>query len=228
MALDQESAEDVSNYTVTNAGDVPVTSATLTDDSVVELTLGQPMSAGHDYTLAVDGVMTDGGDEVSDSVSFSGYTDLPKGEGILEVSLSSANPVGDTIPKGAIGAVMLSTDLTASCDDSVSVEHLTILHEGFGAVSDIDGIYAAINGARVSRKRTLDSEDQTADIRFSSALVVDPCETVTVDIVSDFNSTATTSGEHNLVLELPSDVFSNALDVTGNFPLGVTPSASPQ
>ena len=219
MALDQESAEDVSNYTVTNAGDVPVTSATLTDDSVVELTLGQPMSAGHDYTLAVDGVMTDGGDEVSDSVSFSGYTDLPKGEGILEVSLSSANPVGDTIPKGDIGAVMLSTDLTASCDDSVSVEHLTILHEGFGAVSDIDGIYAAINGARVSRKRTLDSEDQTADIRFSSALVVDPCETVTVDIVSDFNSTATTSGEHNLVLELPSDVFSNALDVTGNFPL---------
>src|SRR3990167_6182009 len=219
MALDQESAEDVANYTVTNSGEVPVTGATLTDDSVVELTLGEPMSAGHDYTLAVEGVMTDGGDEVSDSVSFSGYTDLPKCEGILEVSLSSSNPVGDTLPKGAIGAVMLSTDLTASCDDSVSVEHITVLHEGFGQVSDIDGVYAAINGARVSRKRTLDSEDQTADIRFSSPLVVDPCETVTVDIVTDFNSTASTSAEHNLVVELPCDVFSNALDVTGNFPL---------
>ena len=218
-ALDAESAEDTGNYTVTNSGDVPVTAASQTDDSVVELTLGEPMSAGHEYTLAVAGVLTADGDEVSDSVTFSGYTELVKGDGVLEVSLSSANPVGDTLPKGAIGAVLLSTDFTASCDDSVSVEHVTILHEGFGAVSDIDGVYAAINGARVSRKRTLDSEDQTADIRFSSPLQVDPCETVTIDVVADFNSTASTSAEHDLVVELPSDIFSNALDVTGNFPL---------
>lgn len=219
MALDAESAEDTGNYTVTNSGDVPVSAASQTDDSVVELTLGEAMSAGHEYTLAVDGVMTDGGDEVSDSVTFAGYTELVKGDGVLEVSLSSANPVGDTLPKGAIGAVMLSADFTASCDDSVSIEHVTILHEGFGQVADIDGVYAAINGARVSRKRTLDSEDQTADIRFSSPLIVDSCETVTVDVVTDFNSTASTSAEHNLVIELPSDVFGNAKDVTGNFPL---------
>lgn len=218
-ALDAESAEDTGNYTVTNAGDVAVTAASQTDDSVVELTLGESMDAGHEYTLAVDGVMTADGDEVSDSVTFAGYTELVKGDGVLEVSLSSANPVGDTLPKGAIGAVLLSADFTASCDDSVSVEHVTVLHEGFGQVADVDGVYAAINGARVSRKRTLDSEDQTADIRFSSPLQVDPCETVTVDIVADFNSTAATSAEHNLVLELPSDIFGNAKDVTGNFPL---------
>jgi hypothetical protein len=218
-ALDQESAEDTDNYTVTGSPEVPVASASLTDDSVVELTLGENMDAGHEYTLAVANVMTAGGDEVSDSVTFTGYTELVKGDGTLEVSLSSGNPVGDTLPKGAIGAVMLSSDLTASCDDSISVEHVTVLHEGFGAVSDIDGVYAAINGARVSRKRTLDSEDQTADVRFSSPLQVDPCESVTVDFVADFSSTSSTASEHNLVLELPSDVSSNAKDVTGNFPL---------
>jgi len=218
-ALDQDSAEDTDNYTVTGSPEVPVVSATLTDDSVVELSLGETMDAGHEYTLAVDGVMSADGDEISDSVSFTGYTELVKGDGILELSLSSSNPVGDTLPKGAIGAVMLSADLTASCDDSVSIEHVTVLHEGFGAVSDVDGVYAAINGARVSRKRTLDSEDQTADVRFSSPLQVDSCETVTVDFVADFISTATTAAEHNLVVELPSDVSSNAKDVEGNFPL---------
>ena len=218
-AVDAESAEDTDNYTVTGSPELPVASASVTDDSVVELTLGENMDAGHEYTLAVDGVMTADGDEISDSTTFTGYTELVKGDGTLEVSLSSGNPVGDTLPKGAIGAVTLSTDLTASCDDSVSVEHVTLLHEGFGAVSDVDGVYAAINGARVSRKRTLDSEDQTADIRFSSPLMVDPCETVTVDFVADFSSTASTAAEHNFVVELPSDVSSNAKDVEGNFPL---------
>ena len=219
MAVDAESAEDTANYTVTGSPELPVASASVTDDSVVELTLGENMDAGHEYTLAVDGVWSADGDEISDSTTFTGYTELVKGDGTLEVSLSSGNPVGDTLPKGAIGAVTLSTDLTASCDDSVSIEHVTLLHEGFGAVSDVDGVYAAINGARVSRKRTLDSEDQTADIRFSSPLMVDPCETVTVDFVADFSSTASTAAEHNFVVELPSDVSSNAKDVTGNFPL---------
>ncbi len=219
VAVDAESAEDADNYTVTGSPEVPVASASVTDDSVVELTLGENMDAGHEYTLAVDGVWSADGDEISDSTTFMGYTELVKGDGTLEVSLSSGNPVGDTLPKGAIGAVTLSTDLTASCDDSVSIEHVTLLHEGFGAVADVDGVYAAINGARVSRKRTLDSEDQTADIRFSSPLMVDPCETVTVDFVADFSSTASTAAEHNFVVELPSDVSSNAKDVAGNFPL---------
>ncbi|MDA0376044.1 MAG: S-layer homology domain-containing protein [bacterium] len=219
MTLDQSAAEDTSNYTVTNSANVAVTSANLLGTSTVELTLGVAMDASHSYTLSVSDLMTADGTVFSDSVGFTGYTAFVQGDGTLELSLGASNPVGDTVPKGAVGVVGLSVDFTASCDDSVAIENLTILHEGFGDEIDIDGIYAAVNGARVTRKRTIDSEDQTSDLRFSSPLILDPCETVTVDIVMDFSSTAETSAEHNLVVELPSDVFGNAQSVAGNFPL---------
>ena len=219
VTLDQASAEDTSNYSVSGASSMTVTSANLLGTSTVELTLGGSMGAGESYTLSVSDIMTAGGVVFSDSVGFTGYTAFVQGDGSLELSLAASNPVGDTVPKGAVGVVALSVDFTASCDDSVAIENLTILHEGFGDEIDIDGLYAAVNGARVTRKRTIDSEDQTSDLRFSSPLILDPCETVTVDIVVDFNSTAQTSAEHNLVVELPSDVFGNARSVGGNFPL---------
>ncbi|PIR53595.1 hypothetical protein COU76_00245 [Candidatus Peregrinibacteria bacterium CG10_big_fil_rev_8_21_14_0_10_49_10] len=219
ISLDQESAEDAGNYSVTGSPALAVSSAELLGASVVELTLGEAMDPGHEYTVAVSDLMTADGVTFDDAMSFLGYTVLQQGDGELEVSLSASSPVGDTVPKGAIGVVVLSIDLTASCSDSVRIENLTILHEGYGAVADIDGVYAAINGARVSRKRTIDSEDQTSDLRFSSPLVLDSCETVTVDIVADFATTASTSAEHNIVVELPSDIFGNAKDVTGNFPI---------
>lgn len=218
-SIDSDAGVDVSKYTVTGGGDIAVSSASMIGDDTVELTLGESTDAGAEYTVAVEDMVTAGGESFSDSATFNGYTDLVLGNGTLEVSLASSNPAGDTLPKGAVGVVMESIDLTASCEDSVSIETLTVLHEGFGDETDISGVYASIDGARVSRKRTIDSEDQTSDLRFSSPLVIDPCETVTVDLVADFTTAADTSAEHNLVVELPSDVVSNAKDVTGDFPL---------
>lgn len=219
VPLDADSAEDKSNYTVTAGGEVAITSVTLTDDTTVEVTLGEAMDSDTDYTLAVSDLMTKEGDTFSDSVTFSGYSALPVGEGTLEISVASSNPVGDTVPKGANGVNMLSLDLTASCEDDVVVETFTVLHEGFGDVNDIDGVYAAVDGGRISRRRTIDTQDQTADLRLSTPLTVKACDSVTVDIVADLNSTAVTSAEHNLVVELASDVISNAKEVSGNFPL---------
>ncbi|MBI2117902.1 hypothetical protein HYT95_03295, partial [Candidatus Peregrinibacteria bacterium] len=144
---------------------------------------------------------------------------IVKGDGVLEASVSASSPAGDSLPKGSQGVSMLSLDLTASCDDAVVVEDLTVIHQGFGDEADITGLYAAIDGARVTRKRTIDAEDQTADLRFSSPLTVPACGTKTVDVVADFLSTATTSGEHNLAVELSTDFSSNAKEVRGNFPM---------
>ncbi|MDD5623806.1 MAG: S-layer homology domain-containing protein, partial [Candidatus Peribacteraceae bacterium] len=213
------SAETKANYTVSGSPALPINAASLIAKDTVELTLGEEMVPAHTYTVAVENVMTADGREITDTDTFPGYSAMVKGDGELEVSVASSNPRGDTLPKGAIGVVVLSADFTASCKDKVEVENLTMLHEGFGASTDVDGVYAAVNGARVTRKRTIDSQDQTAELRFSSPLVIDPCETVTVDLVADFNSTAATAGEHNFVVELPSDVTSNAADVRGNFPL---------
>lgn len=218
-ALDEAAAEDASKFAVTNGSELAISSVEMLSATVVEITLGQATDPGAEYTVSVSDMMTTDGVSFDDAMTFTGYTQLVIGDGELEVSLSASNPVGDTVPRGAVGVVMLSTDFTASCTDSVVIENLTVLHEGFGDEQDIQGVYAAINGARVSRKRTIDSEDQTADLRFSSPLVVDPCETVTVDVVADFSSTASVSAEHNLVIELPSDVFGNAREVSGNFPV---------
>jgi len=219
VTLDAASAENVGNFTVTGSPEVPVSSASLLNPQTVELTFGEALTAGHEYTLSVSGLLAADGTVIDDAITFAGYTSFVQGDGVLELSLSAASPVGDTVPRGAVGVVMLSVDVTASCDDSVTVESMTVLHEGFGASGDINGVYAAINGARVTRKRTIDAEDQTADLRFASPLVLDPCETVTVDIVADLTSSASASGEHNMVVELPSDVFGNAKEVTGNFPV---------
>ena len=217
--LDEDAAAMASHYLVTGAAKLTVASVKWIDDQTVELTLAAAMTANAEYTLSVQDLMTAEGDSFSDTMDFDGYSPLVKGDGTLEVSVASSNPVGDTVPKGANGVVLLSLDLTASCDDAVSVTDLTVLHEGFGSETDIDGLYATVDGSRLSRKRTIDSQDQTSDLRFSSALVIPACGTKTVDVVADFSSAAGTSGEHNLAVELASDFHGNAKAVEGNFPM---------
>ncbi|TSC80635.1 MAG: hypothetical protein G01um101425_289 [Candidatus Peregrinibacteria bacterium Gr01-1014_25] len=220
MPVDEDAVEDVSHYTVTGpSGEIDVDSASMVDENTVELTLGKTLTASDDYTVNVEDMMTGEGDLFSDSMSFLGYSPIPVGEGTLEVSTAASNPMGDTVPKGGVGVVMLSLDLTASCDDDVQLTDITILHEGFGDESDIDGVYASVDGGRASRKRTIDSEDQTADLRFSTPLTIAKCQTKTVDVVADFTSTASTAAEHNIAVELPSDFRGNAKAVDGNFPM---------
>lgn len=214
--LDADSAEDASMYSVSG---LDVTSATLVEGDYVELMLDDNTVAGNSYTLTVTDLLTTDGVEFSDSMEFNGYSDIAPSDGTLEVSLASSNPAADTLPKGALGVAMLSVDLSASCEDDVIVDRVTLLHEGFGDESDIQGVYASIDGGRYSRKRTIKSEDQTVDVRFNMPLVVTKCDTVTVDFLTDFSLTAATSAQHNLVLELASDVSTNAQAVTGSLPL---------
>jgi hypothetical protein len=210
---------EASQFMISGASDIDVDSIDWINESTVELTLADSLDSGEDYTLTAEDIETADGETFSDSMDFEGFMDREVGEGTLEVSLASSNPSGDTVPKGAVGVVLASVDLTADCADDVWVDEITVLHEGFGDESDIDGLYLAMDGGRISRKRTLDSQDQTATLRLSEPLMVEACETVTVDVVADFSTSADTSAEHNIAIELPSDLQSNALDTEGTFPL---------
>lgn len=218
-ALNATAMVDASAYMISGDSDIKVNSVKMLDSTSVELTLANATTAGGRYTLSVEDMKTADGKTFSDTMDFGGFSPIVQGNGTLEVSLSSTNPVGDTVPRGANGVVVASLDLTASCDDSVTITNFTALHEGFGASTDIDGLYATVDGARVSRRRTIDSQNQTADIRFLKPLVIAACKTETVDIVADFNTAATISGEHNVAVELPTDLLTNAKKVQGNFPL---------
>lgn len=219
VALDETAAVDADLYMVSGAADLNVTSVDWIDESTVELTLDDSTDAGEDYTLSVEDMETEDGETFSDSMDFAGYTEIVQGDGVLEVSLASTNPSADTVPQGAVGVVMLSADLTASCDDAVVISELTVLHEGFGEESDITGVYAAMDGARLTRERSINSQDQVATLRFQEPLTIAACRTETIDIVADFDTGLTSGAEHNFAIELPSDFQSNARDVEGNFPV---------
>lgn len=218
VSVDETAAKDKSHYTVTGSPELPIDSVALTSKDTVEITLSTSMDASHTYTLTVVDMMTTDGKKFSDSVTFAGYTTIIQGDGTLEATLSAKNPVGDTVPQGAQGIVFTSIDLTATGDDVV-IENLTVLHEGFGDSADFSGVYAVVNGARVTRKRTIDTQSYTATIRFTTPLVVRAGKTVTLQIAGDLTNPATTSSEHALTVELPTDFVSNAKAVKGNFPL---------
>lgn len=222
VEVDETVAADESLYDVSGDADIDVESVTVVDEMTVELTLAEAMNAGDSYTLSVEDMETAEGSAFSDAMDFEGYTEIEKGDGTLEVSVASTSPEGDSVPKGAYGVVMLSLDLTASCDDDVTITELTVLHEGFGDSGEITGVYGSIDGGRVTRKRALDSQDQTTNLRFSTPLTIKACKSVTLDLVADYTATAAdieTGAEHNLAVELPSDLQSNALETDGNFPI---------
>ncbi len=218
VPVDQTAATDVSHYSVTNGSSIAVTSVSMINNDTVELRLGSSTVAGEQYTLTVTDMVAADGTIFSASIVFNGYTAIVIGNGTLEVSASANSPVGDTVPKGAVGVVMNSVDLTATGDD-VILENLTVLHEGFGDSADLSGVYGVVNGERVTRKRALDSSTTTATIRFQQPLVIRAGNTVTLDIAADLTSIASTASEHSLTVELPSDFFGNAREVTGNFPI---------
>lgn len=218
VPVDETVATDKSHYSVTGSPELPIDSVKLTSASLAEITLTTAMDAGHQYTLTVVDMMASDGTKFSDSMTFTGYTTVVQGDGNLEVTLSAKNPVGDTLPKGAVGVVFTSLDLSASSDD-VTIENLTILHEGFGQSEDFSGVYAVVDGARVTRKRTIDSQSYTATVRFTKPLTIPAGKTVTLQLAGDLTTNAAVASEHSLTVELPSDFTSNAKSVTGNFPL---------
>ncbi len=218
VSVDETAAKDKSRYTVTGSSELMIDSVAMTSKDMVELTLKTSMDAGKTYTLTVVDMMTTDGKKFSDSTTFNGYTSIVVGNGSLEATLSAKNPVGDTVPKGAQGIVFTSIDLTATSDDVV-LENLVVLHEGFGDSADFSGVYAVVDGARVTRKRTIDAQSYTATIRFTTPLRIAAGKTVTLQIAGDLTTSATTASEHALTVELPTDITSNAKSTTGNFPL---------
>ena len=114
---------------------------------------------------------------------------------------------------------MATFDFTNLGDQDVVLDSITLLHEGFGDIDNIEGVYLSENGQRISRIRDFDDEDLTVDLRISSPVSLDPGETFSVDVFVDFDTTADSASEHNIVLDRPSDVGSNTDDINGDFPI---------
>jgi hypothetical protein len=217
--LNPGSVTDTLRYTLTNATDIYTTGAVLINPNAIKLTFSKALQATRSYTLALKNMMTKAGELFEDTALFKGYVSMPQTEeGELSITSSSVLPSTDGIPKGAMGVRMLSLDFKASCKDNVTVESITLIREGQGTKSDIIGIYAALDGKRISRKRIIASSAQDTDLRLTRPLLIPACQTVTLDFLADFATTATVSARHSFLLELPDDVRSTARTVQGSFP----------
>ncbi len=218
VEIDADTADRINHYAIRGEdGHIPIESVTLISNRAVRLDLDRELEAGERYTLSVRDLRTADGRIFSASVSFTGFTPAVEG-GALSASLSANNPSGATIPRGS-KVTVLSVDLKASCDADISVDHLTVSHSGLGSQSDIEGLYAVIDGERRSRIRTVRSGNGTVDLRFTRPLVIPACKSERVDVFADIATDATAGSEHRFRIDRAIDIAASATDIRGQFPL---------
>lgn len=204
-------------YSIRGGSTVGIEDVELISDSAVRIRTNADMAPGERYTLSVQNMRSADGQVFSGSVTFTGYEDTAD-NGEVTVRLSSSNPQGMTVPRGS-QATVVSFDIRATCEADVTVESVKVSHRGFGARSDISGVFAVVGGERRTRIRTLQSGDGTAELRFPRGFVIRACGDETIDIVASFEPDAEPAGEHAFDIALPADVSTSAERVRGEFPL---------
>lgn len=135
----------------------------------------------------------------------------------MEFGLSSSNPVGDIVPRGAIGVTMMSFNISAPNDDEVTIRRLTISHAG-GSIRDLERIYLTTNGARVSPVASFDTEGKAA-LHLSKPVSIEPGKKITVDVNADFAPGASAGSQHRLLIESEESLATNAHTTIGSFPV---------
>lgn len=117
------------------------------------------------------------------------------------LTVTQQGVVSSSVPKGAQRAVFIEASLHAACDAAVTVRSFSVKHRGLGEASDLVRVYATEGDVRLSRTRSLDSNDRDAVLAFVSPLTVKACGTVRVQVRGDFSTDAQVAGEHGLLIE---------------------------
>lgn len=134
------------------------------------------------------------------------------------------SPKSADLPASAEGVSVASFDLTAG-DSDVSISSVKLTRVGLGASNAVNDVALFANGTRVSKAKTFNSSDDTADVVLSPALVVKAGETM--NLVAKVNTKATAG---TFALELTSMVSSSTVYgegiVASSFEVKATPTAS--
>lgn len=133
--------------------------------------------------------------------------------GNLDVALNAASPAnGSSIPYNGVVSFG-KVDLTAGSND-VTVNTVKMKRQGLGQYTDFSRVYFELNGARVSSRSTVNSDNE-AVVTFSPALVVKAGTTTTLDLIAEMAATQSQlGGEHQFASTL---VDSTAQTTNGSF-----------
>ena len=176
-------------------------------------------SAGDDDddTTADDDDDTTADDDDDDTVSVS--------DAVLEVSLSSENPKGTSIPQTGSNIPFLALDLTNTGDEAVEVTGFVISHGGLGDENDIDNVKIFDGVEQRGSDRSFTKDGEIAPLNLSSEPVeVAAGSTKTIVVAGDM-AAATSGGEHNFFIAADTDLTvvgaktGGSVEVTGDFPI---------
>lgn len=168
------------------------------------------VEAGDDLDLGdLFGDTTNTGATVSTGTTSTGVV-APTAAGTLEVSLSPTSPVAVSLPDSAEGVTVAKFDLSAGAAD-ITVSSVKLTRKGLGATDAVDTVALFANDGRLSKARTFNSTDDTADVALSPALVIKAGSTVT--LVAKVN-TKDVSSTQKFAVELTS-LTSSAASVKG-------------
>lgn len=124
------------------------------------------------------------------------------------------------VQTGDKGINVLSLELTADCKGPARVQSVTVVHGGPGATSDVAQVFLmSENGFVLGSSRTVNPNDRTVMLNFEPPLTVVACSKKIVNIDVAFKPEAAQRVMHTFMVELPSDIQSDAIAMEGQFPL---------
>ncbi len=135
----------------------------------------------------------------------------------LNISLSGTNPSGASVPRGSTGVRMLSFNANSVGTGQGIITDIVLRRDGVGLTSDISSVYLYSGNTRLTTGRTVNSS--TNNIEFHNLNIAVPSgQTLTIDAVVDFSTTASSGNTHRLQLISASSTISN-MPVLGSFPI---------
>lgn len=170
-----------SDWNTADTHDVP-------DAFFTNYTLGADINNASDYSPA---------GEMSQATSINADKNLGGTvTGSLSAMLSSGQPAGGTIPKGANGVNVLKMDVRNNSSSSMTVDSLTAHRSGAGVTGDISAMYVYSGNDRLTTGRTFNST--THDASFSGLnLTLAAGESKTLWLAVDFSATAGSANQHS-------------------------------
>lgn len=213
------SVGDTLRYAITSLPEYVAVSAKQVRPQGVEITFNKSFLPTKQYAVSVKNLVSTTGELFSDTGTFSGIAAPAAATSALTVTTNPISVIQQPVPKGALHVPVLSLTLQASCEEGIVVDGVDLVRDGPGSLSDIEGIYALINGQRITRKRTIESQNHTVSLAFAKPVSIPACQSVTVDVAADFQAAATVSGQHRFSVRSPASVRANTQRIGGSFPL---------
>jgi len=132
-----------------------------------------------------------------------------QGQGELAVVMGEKQVLG-SVARGATHIPFLNLNLSASCEQDITVDDLTLMHVGLGRVTDIAGVYLSDGTRRLTRAKRFDPGSREANLRFSPRLTVPKCGAVRLYVLADIGMDADIASEHGITLARVTDIRSSA------------------